>query len=253
MKKEHLFDNGVKVFDYQLLPIQRERYKKRNVHEEDEEDLFIDIIKGLKKEALYVSIGTAIGYYPLLAKKINPDIQIHCFEPLPIHLSFLKENIELNDFRQKDFLIHDIAVSTNFGEVTFANESYGSSITTASSKVSTVNSVKNIIKKIVGKTPYTPTIIVQSIPMINLFALLKTNTIDFVQMDIQGHEHPVLQQYFSDLNSGETVIKSFLIGTHGIAIHNACKQILESNGYKIVVDEFETKNQPDGIIFCRKD
>jgi hypothetical protein len=185
MKKEHLFDNGVKVFDYQLLPIQRERYKKRNVHEEDE----------------------------------------------------------------KDFLIHDIAVSTNFGEVTFANESYGSSITTASSKVSTVNSVKNIIKKIVGKTPYTPTIIVQSIPMINLFALLKTNTIDFVQR----HEHPVLQQYFSDLNSGETVIKSFLIGTHGIAIHNACKQLLESNGYKIVVDEFETKNQPDGIIFCRKD
>jgi hypothetical protein len=62
-----------------------------------------------------------------------------------------------------------------------------------------------------------------------------------------------LQQYFSDLNSGETVIKSFLIGTHGIAIHNACKQLLESNGYKIVVDEFETKNQPDGIIFCRKD
>ena len=42
MKKEHLFDNGVKVFDYQLLPIQRERYKKRNVHEEDEEDLFAD-------------------------------------------------------------------------------------------------------------------------------------------------------------------------------------------------------------------
>lgn len=103
MKKEHLFDNGVKVYDHQLLPIQRERYKSRNVHEEEEEDLFVKIIGGLHKDAVYVSVGTAIGYYPLLAKRLKNDINVHCFEPLPLHLEYLKENMELNGWRHPRF------------------------------------------------------------------------------------------------------------------------------------------------------
>lgn len=128
MKKEHLFDNGVKVYDHQLLPIQRERYKSRNVHEEEEEDLFVKIIGGLHKDAVYVSVGTAIGYYPLLAKRLKNDINVHCFEPLPLHLEYLKENMELNGLAPSAFSVYDVAVSTEHGEVSFANESYGSSI-----------------------------------------------------------------------------------------------------------------------------
>lgn len=251
MKNVHQFDNGLKVFDYQLLSVQRERYEKSNVHEEDEEDLFIDIIKGLKKNSIYVSIGTAIGYYPLLAKKIKEEMQIHCFEPLPKHLLYLKENIKLNRFKMEDFLIHKMAVSTSSGKVSFANASYGSSVLNNSYKIPIKTFIKNIAKKLLGISPYLPTIEVKSIPMINIFDLTKSKTIDFVQMDIQGHEHSVLEKYFSDLGSRDMIIKSFLIGTHGINIHNACKQLLENNEYKMVVDEFETKNQPDGIIYCK--
>jgi hypothetical protein len=32
---------GVKVYDDHLTPVQKERYKKANVHEAEEEDLFI--------------------------------------------------------------------------------------------------------------------------------------------------------------------------------------------------------------------
>lgn len=250
VNKIHQFDNGVKVFNHQLLPIQKVRYEKRNVHEEDEEDLFIDIIKGLKKDAVYVSIGTAIGYYPLLAKKLMDEIQIHCFEPLPIHLHYLQENIELNGYTKDDFSIHELAVSISYDEVPFANESYGSAVVNNSVKPPRKTLLKNIVKKLLGRPTYMPTIKVKSIPMKDLFDLTKSNSIDFVQMDIQGHEHSVLEKYFSDIDLSQQTIKAFLIGTHGIAIHNACKELLEANNYKMVVDEFETKNQPDGIIYC---
>ena len=124
MKKVHEFESGLKVFDHQLLPIQRERYNKQNVHEEDEERLFIDIINGLQEGTKYVNIGTAIGYYALLAKIIRKGIEVHCFEPLPSHLISFHENIILNGFKKEDFKIHEKAISTKFGEVSFSNATY---------------------------------------------------------------------------------------------------------------------------------
>jgi len=250
MKKVHQFDNGVKVFDYHLLPIQRKRYEKRNVHEEDEEDIFIKIVENLKKDSIYISIGTAIGYYPLLAKKLKDDILIHCFEALPNHLLYLKENIKLNGWKQDNFFIHGLAVSTIFGKVAFENKSYASSVIHNPVKLPTKIYIKNIVKKLLGISPSLSVTEVQAIPMINIFTFTESKTIDFVQMDIQGHEQSVLEKYFSDIGSSDMVIKSFLIGTHGIIIHNTCIKLFENNGYKIVINEFETKNQPDGIIFC---
>ena len=41
----HSFDNGVRVCDDHLLDEQRERYRKRNVHEAEEEDIFVDLVR----------------------------------------------------------------------------------------------------------------------------------------------------------------------------------------------------------------
>ena len=60
-RKIHKFDNGVRVYDDHLMPAQRQRYKIRNVHEADEEDLFIKIISSLPDDGTFVNIGTAIG------------------------------------------------------------------------------------------------------------------------------------------------------------------------------------------------
>ena len=67
-RKVHEFDNGVRVFDDHLMPAQRERYRKRNVHEADEEDLFIEVVSALPDDGCFVNIGTAIGYYAILAR-----------------------------------------------------------------------------------------------------------------------------------------------------------------------------------------
>ena len=109
---------------------------------------------------------------------------------------------------------------------------------------------KNLVKKLLGLPLYLPNIKVQSIPLVGIFDLLKVETIDFVQMDIQGHEQVVLEKYFSDISSQPNKnIAAFLVGTHSLDIHNACRQLLVDNSYDIIVDEFETKNQPDGILF----
>jgi len=111
MRAVHCFDNGVRVYDDQLVEAQRFRYAKRTVHEEDEEELFLEMIKGLGANGIFVSLGSAIGHYALLAKRTRPDLSIHCFEPLERHRRYLSETIELNGYSDGDFKVHSLAVA----------------------------------------------------------------------------------------------------------------------------------------------
>jgi FkbM family methyltransferase len=251
-QKIHTFENGVSVYDYHILDIQRKRYAKKNVHEEEEEEVFLEAIRNIPPNGVFASIGTAIGYYPLLARKIRSDIKIQCFEPLPRHIIYFKENIQLNKMDPAGFSIHPEAVSTSFGEVSFKDNSYGSAITTGNSDLSLKRQIKRFIKSLIGRGPKHSIITVKSIPMLDIFKMSNTDILDFVQMDIQGFEQPVLEKYFADLNSDANEIKTFLIGTHGLSIHQACIKLFKENGYEILIDEHDTKHQPDGIIYCTK-
>jgi FkbM family methyltransferase len=241
--KVHTFDNGVKIYDYQILDKQRERYKKRNVHEEDEEDLFIDIIQKLPESALYVNVGSAVGYYPLLAHNLRKDIKIHCFEPLSIHNKMFKENIVLNSFNDNDFHIHNIAVSENNGKVLFRNASYGSKVL-GTNKGSILSSIKNILRGNKNQ-------VVKSLTLFKIKDIIQISKVDFLQMDVQGHEEPILRKYFEEV-SDDFSISSFLVGTHGVEIHEKCAKIFSDNGYELIINHSVSKNQPDGIIYCKK-
>lgn len=78
----HIFDNGVKVYEEQLNQNLRERLLSRNVHETEEEDLFVELVQSIPPNGCFVNIGKAIGYYHLLAKTISPSLNIHAIEPL---------------------------------------------------------------------------------------------------------------------------------------------------------------------------
>ena len=67
-KTIHTFDNGIKVYESHLTALQKERYEEINLHEPEEEKLFIDIINGIKENGIFVDIGAAIGYYSFLTK-----------------------------------------------------------------------------------------------------------------------------------------------------------------------------------------
>ena len=109
----HVFDNGVKVYDDHLTPIQRDRYRRRNVHEAEEEDIFIEILQTIPPDGCFANIGCAIGYYPLLAKRLIPGRTIHAIEPLERHRAFFVENIALSGQKQSSFIIHTEGISSS--------------------------------------------------------------------------------------------------------------------------------------------
>lgn len=249
--KIHMFDNGVKVYDHHLLEAQRQRYRIHNVHEIEEEELFLRLIESLDANALYINIGSAIGYYPILAKKRSPQIHVHVYEPLKVHRDYFSENIRLNGFEITDFNIHDEAISLTDGFASFIEEDYKSQLKRDSGFV---NILKEGFKRIIGKIsaqkfPEKRYIKVKTLSLDSMIKMLDTQ-INLIQMDIQGYELDALKSGRESLKNG--LVESFLIGTHGISIHKRCIDILLRYNYQIEFDNYETVHQPDGIIVASK-
>lgn len=232
MKRDiHVFDNGIKVYDDHLIPIQRNRYKQRNVHEAEEEDIFIQIVQSIPQDGCYINIGSAIGYYPLLAKRLVPGLTVHAIEPLARHRDFFIENIALNGLEQSSFIIHTEGISSSDGRAEFLTRGYGSVI------------VRNNLSTPAG----TQTIVTRS-----LDSLCEEigRVVDLCQMDVQGLELDVLAGAQNVLQSGN--VKIFLIGTHSEKLHGHCINALTDKGYVIEYDNYHTKEQPDGILVASK-
>lgn len=225
----HCFDNGVKVYDEHLVEAQRIRYAKCNVHEEDEEELFLEMVRGLAPGARFVSLGTAIGYYVLLAKRVRPDLIVHCFEPLERHRNFLMANIKLNGFSDADFWVHDLAVAPGDTDYLLVDRSFGSFL---------------VRPEDAGARPVSQ---VKSVALSKLGPCIGSDQVDLVQMDVQGFEAAILEEFVSAA-AGRLSVKAFLIGTHGEAIHKRCRSALVGAGYECLCDQFHTVNQPDGIL-----
>lgn len=228
----HEFDNGIQVYKKHLTPEQLERYQKKNVHEAEEEDIFIETIRSLPERACFVNIGSAIGYYPILAKKLSPSLTIHVVEPLEKHRKFFLENIDLNRLNTEDFILHKEPISTVSGYQNFIDLGYGSQLQLHQNQTPAAN----------AKTTQLKTISLQE--------LMERigSSIDFLQMDVQGIEADILRSGQNVLGQG--TIKNILIGTHGKTIHNDCVEILKHFGYKIIVSNPNTTEQPDGIILA---
>ena len=122
----HTFDNGVRVYEDQLLDEQRARYERRNVHEAEEEEIFLDLIRRLPPDGCFVDVGAAIGYYLILAHKLSPRLTIHGVEPLERHRRFLNENLVLNGLTRDDFVIHSEGLTSSAGSENFMDRGYSS-------------------------------------------------------------------------------------------------------------------------------
>lgn len=236
----HTFDNNIRVYEHQLLDVQKERYVTENVHEAEEEPIFLEVIAQLPKGGVYVNIGAAIGYYPLLAASMRDDLRLISYEPLKMHRRYFVENIKLNEMCESRFTIYKEGVFKRRGFVNFIADSYGSMIDESKRK-------RNIFQKIVDLINN------DSIRCITLkdVADRENCDIELLQMDIQGLEAGVLMADESLLSSHR--IKRFLIGTHSIEIHQRCLDVMVSNGYEVMVDQYETQLQPDGIILASCD
>ena len=253
-RKVHVFDNGVAVYDDHLIPAQRERYAKRNVHEAEEEELFVRIIRALPANGCFVNVGSAIGYYVLLAKKLSADLVIHAVEPLERHRKYFAENIELNGFSMIDFAIHSEAIAITERAVNFIDEGYGSALQARPRRNLRWMPSKFLFSRHAAKGEpmkenRSAVAVVKAITLDSLVSRIG-RIVELLQMDVQGLEADVLSGGAGTLRSGQ--VKRFLIGTHGSEVHRKCVKQLRRYNYLIEIDKAETREQPDGILFASK-
>ena len=247
-RQVHVFDNGVKVYDDHLIPPQRLRYAERNVHEADEEDIFAALVRSLPADGCFVNVGAAIGYYPILARRLAPGLAIYAVEPLRRHRTFLAENIRLNGFDAGDFIIRSEGFCAAAGTARLADKDFSSFIVRdggAERKPSLLERLKSRcgIAAADGSVLITTTTLDEFIKEI-------ARPVDLLQMDVQGLEREVLKGGTGTLDSGG--VRTFLIGTHGAKIHRECVAILESRDYVIEFEDADPAGQPDGILVASK-
>ena len=249
----HTFDNGVRVYDDHLLDEQRERYRKHNVHESEEENIFVDLIQRLPANGCFVDVGAAIGYYLILARKLAPGLTIHAVEPLARHRAFLRQNVVLNGLSDNDFTVYVEGLTSSVGNETFMDRGFGSRLprNEMDRRISLSTRWKRLLERMGLRQPK-PGSQVLVIPTITLDLLVERigRQVDLLQIDVQGLEVEVLKGGMQSMASGG--VRTFLIGTHGLRIHQECVARLQASGYVIEINQPDTKEQPDGIIVARK-
>jgi FkbM family methyltransferase len=251
MRDIHTFDNGITVYKDHITAEQLRRYAINNIHEPDEEGVFVEAVSSLEENSVYVSVGTAVGYYAILAARLRPDLRIVCFEPLPRHASCLRENWLLNGLEEGRLQVFPQAISTNNEPTTLIDTSFGSSLAKSSKNTPLLRRAKSWVESLCRRRTEAQRLTVPCITLRDAFDSIGASVLGLVQMDIQGHEQAVLESYFGDkTNGGRNRIERFLIGTHGAAIHSACKQMLRENGYRMLLDNEESHSQPDGVLFA---
>ena len=106
---QHLYFNGTfnaRVYGKKTLKLIHEGHQIENeiywkgfedCHEGTSTRVWIELITTFKPRVVW-DVGANSGTYGLLAKALNPESEIHFFEPLPRAIQTIKENLLLNKF-----------------------------------------------------------------------------------------------------------------------------------------------------------
>jgi len=166
-----------------------------------------------------LDIGANIGWYSLMASKINPKSIIHSFEPIPTTYSRLMQNFALNSI--ESLQCHNYGFSNEPGSFPFYFYPEGSGNA----------SMKNLAGRkdatIVDCELRTLDSVLDWLPLIR--------RIDFVKCDVEGNELFVLQGGLKLLNEHKPVLLCELLRKWSAAFGyhpNEALDLLRSIGYK---------------------
>jgi len=143
--------------------------------------LFADLIQN---SSVFFDIGANIGYFSILADKLNPKCQTVAFEPSVGSLVYLRKNIEINNCSSVvivDKAVSDIEGTLSFNEVT-------------NSKYPWVKHNLNGSNSLAGEHIQTTFITydVQVTTIENVIDKLKLPGIDLIKLDTECTEHLIL-------------------------------------------------------------
>lgn len=154
-----------------------------------EEDQMHIIQTEITPGARVLDIGANIGFYALLeATLVGEHGKVYAVEPAPSNFQLLERNIELNGFGTR-ILAEPIAVSNITGQQTFHIH--------RKSNLHTLNPIKYHEGK---PDQYSTAIQVHTVAMGDLAR--KWPDIQFIRMDIEGHEVEVLESMIPAVRSG---------------------------------------------------
>jgi len=111
---------------------QLERFTRKgaaNLWEEDEERLLTRALReaeagGCVPPCTVLDIGAAYGYYSILARLVAPSLRVHAFNPHPIFVKNMRENLLLNHL-EGSVCLHDAAVGATNGHAQLAYSVHG--------------------------------------------------------------------------------------------------------------------------------
>jgi FkbM family methyltransferase len=155
--------------------------------------------KYVKNTWICLDIGANIGFYTLnLSKLVGEDGQVYAIEPSPSNYEKLEENIALNQL--DNCITSNIALSSESGEFTFS-----------------VSPNQNSGWGRLGEWKSAQYEILVNVSTLDKFVELnKILTIDFLKIDIEGHELEFFQGAKDTLQQG--IVKRMMIEYCGYAL-----------------------------------
>ena len=247
----HTFDNGVKIYACQIMPKQRRRYDKHNLHEPLETSWFQEMIESFKgRGGLFIDVGAAVGYYTIFARLLDSTLRVHAYEPLEDHRRYMTENLALNGMDPATVAIHDQALGAEAGKGVFevAFDRVGSRLAGASMPDSVRAGLWNRLKGMIGRLAFSTRQAVRVTTFDTVVSDLG-EPIDLVKLDIQGGEYDLLSG--AAQAGGNGTVRRWLVGTHRTPrghTHEPCLSWLADRGYEILFENPAPADQPDGLI-----
>ena len=172
---------SVESFQMFITPRYYEHYVKKQF-----EPYSSEIVKNhLKSDSTFVDVGAHYGYYSLLAYHSCSNIKIIAIEPVSKSFEILKKNISINLIEKSE--LYNFAASDVTGFRDF-------NITEASDSASFYDH------------PLTRTIKRIRIKTVRLDDILKDKKIDFIKIDVEGNEIPVLSGLTETIANNEKIL-----------------------------------------------
>lgn len=178
-------------------------------HEPQEEKLYYEVLKRLKKSPVILELGSFWSYYSLWLVKQFKEAKAYACEPDPVNMKVGQRNAEINKLADKITFIDSAAGSNDGSEIELPLDSDP----TKSRRV-TIRSVDSLAKE------------------------HDLKQIDILHMDVQGVELDTLQGAIESIKQNK--IRFVFISTHHYVFshdpmtHQKCKQFLVDNGAHII-------------------
>jgi FkbM family methyltransferase len=109
----HLTTPRGRDFRMYVAPRYRGRYENQT-YQPFTADLLSSVLRGA---GLFVDIGAHYGFFSLLARSRNPELEVIAIEPTPATCAVLKRNVE--EFGKSSIPVHQLAVSECEGQANF--------------------------------------------------------------------------------------------------------------------------------------